>query len=189
MCSVVWERVRPAMRRKFPVAPYPRHPRVPARAVTKQVPLDARPHLVRLMHGQRLADLVEQPAGAFEMAVGAGIQALSAQPQLLTPASRVFLPAAGGGPVSAKPLPHIALQCALDRVHGREEPFQAPALLSGLDQHDDADLLRPLPKGLFMFAPTSEATALSGRSDAAGEWRWLNGYGHEHDQYQQTDVC
>src|SRR5262249_41351257 len=160
-----------------PVASHPRHPRAPALAVAEQVSLDAGPHLVRLVHGQRLADVVEQTPGAFEMAVGAALQPLSSQTQLLAPLGGVLLHAPGRCPVGAKPLPRVALQSALDRVHGSEELLQAPALAITVDhqwEHDDADLLRPLPEELL--APSSEAAVASRRHGAPDGRRWLNSH-------------
>ena len=164
---------------EVPAAPHSRRPRVPALAVAEQVSFNTGPHLVRLVHGQRLADVSEQPPGAFEVTISTVFQSLSCQPQLLTPLGRVLLEAPWRCPVGVKSLPHVALQRTLDRVHGSEQPLQASALAITIDhkcEHDDADLLRPLPQRLL--ARTSKAAAGSWRSGADRGGSWLSGHVH-----------
>jgi hypothetical protein len=66
-----------------PVAPeaaHPRHPRPPSPPIAEQVSLHSRPHFVRLVHRQRLADVVEQPARALQVAVGDHADVVRAPP-------------------------------------------------------------------------------------------------------------
>src|SRR5262249_9891980 len=163
----------------LPVAPHPRHPRAPALAITEQVPLDPGPHLVRHVHGQRLADVAQQPPGAFEVAVGLALQVFFRETQLLTPLSCVLLEAPWRCPVGVKPLAHVALQRALDRVHGGEELLQAPAFAITSDhqrERDDADLLRPLPQWLPALA--ADTAGGSGHAGAGCGGGCLNGRVH-----------
>ncbi len=148
--------------------------------VGEQVAFHPRPHLVGLMHHQRLRGVMPQPARGIQMSVSGPLQPRARQAQLLAPLHHIPLAPVHTRPEHRHPRPRIPLQRPLDAEHRPEQRLQpGRSLLIDRQRQADHRHRTVIPPRRGLVRPTRPApTATAGGCPRGARVR---GGGRLHD--------
>ncbi len=166
--------------RVLPPRTRPGTARPASRGIGEQVALHPRPHLVGLMHHQRLRDVVPQPARSVQMRISGPLQPRTRQAQLLAPLHRIPLAPVHAPPERRHPRPRVPLQRPLDAEHRPEQRLQpGRSLLIDHQRQADHHHRTVIPPRRRLVRPTCPAhTTTTGGRTRGGRVR---GGGRLHD--------